>query len=430
MHSFTQRLRQSSFVRHNAIYFAGSVLIGFLNYLYYPVLGRLLEPAAFGEVQTLASLFLQMSIFLGVLGLITVNITANYDDVAWRNRIILELEKLALLTATLVLALAVVFGGVLKDYFRFGSSLPFAVLGLAIVVTVPYMLRSAYLNGRQQFGLNALAGIVGAGSKLVLSVGLVALSLGTSGALLGIVLAQLLALAVATSYTRRHGFASSWHTHAFSLLPDMRLVAPELKYALLVLTGSLTITVLYSVDIVVIKHYFDAHTAGLYAGVATVARIIFFLTASVAQVLMPSVRLNRPARENTQLLVKSLVLLLTLGGGALVVFAIAPRLIIRLLMGGDYVRYAGLLPRLGLAIFVISIVNLFVTYYMALRRYAIGLIAVAGALLTYGLMLLNHDTPEAVVSSLLYGSGALAMAVVGWAVVQGKGLKTQGGGSV
>ena len=73
-------LRSSDFLRNNAIFFAGSVLVGALNYLYYPLIGRLVSPATFGEIQTLVSLFLQFTIFLNVLGMITVNIMANYSN--------------------------------------------------------------------------------------------------------------------------------------------------------------------------------------------------------------------------------------------------------------------------------------------------------------------------------------------------------------
>ncbi len=88
MRQLVRTLRESTFVRHNAIFFAGSLSIGLLNYLYYPVIGRLLHPNSFGEVQVLFSLFAQISIFFGILGLITINITANTADAAKRNRLI------------------------------------------------------------------------------------------------------------------------------------------------------------------------------------------------------------------------------------------------------------------------------------------------------------------------------------------------------
>ena len=417
------RIRSSTFIRHNAIYFVGSLIIGVLNYLYYPVLGRLLEPAAFGEVQTLVSLFLQAGIFLSVLALLAINIIANTDNESERNRIIIELERVALGASLVVLLVVVVLAPLLREFFNFESSWGFVLLAVALVATVPFTFRTAYLRGRQQFGRNSVAFIVGAACKLLISAVLVAIGWGTGGAILGIAVAQVLAFLFAARSARKYGFSESLRTRLLKL-PEAGLVRPHLKYAGLVLAGSLAITVLYSIDIVVVKHYFDAHTAGLYAGIATVARVLFFLTASIAQVLMPAVRLRQSVRQNQQILLKSLALLLLIGGAALAIFYFMPRPIVQVLMGRDYLTYAGLLPRLSLAIFVISILNLFMIYFIALRRYAAGIIIAGGAALTCGWMQASHRSLEAVVNSLLYGSLTLLAVLAGWTVWHNRKLIT------
>jgi O-antigen/teichoic acid export membrane protein len=395
------RLRSSEFLRHNAIYFVAAIAVGALNYLYYPVLGRLMEPAEFGEIQTLVSLFLQAIAYLTVMGLVTVHIVANRSS-SDANRIVSELEKLATLIGLLLLFLTIVFSGRLERYFQFDSAAPFTLLGVAIIISVPYMLRSGYVNGKKLFGLNAWSSIVSAGGKLVLSAALVAFGFGVGGAVFGIILAQIVALGLAAYFAKRHGFRDLARRQIG--LPDMRLLRPELGYAGLVLVGSLSVTILYSVDIIVIKHYFDPHTAGLYASVATVARILFFLTIPIAQVLMPSVRLNAKAEENTRTLIKSAGLLSLIGGGTLAVFWLWPEFVVGTLMGSEYRQYAQLLPRLGLAIFIISALNLITTYYMALRNAMAGALVASGALITYLLMNANHASLESVVNSLLFGT--------------------------
>lgn len=410
-----QHVKTSEFIRHNAIYFVGSLTIGALNYLYYPVVGRLLQPSAFGEVQTLVSLFLQIGIFMTVLGLLTINIITNYQDSERRNRVIAELEKLSLLIGAFFLAAAVLGRSWLQEYFQFQSAWPFVVLALAIVVTIPYAFRSGYLVGKKLFGLNAWAGISGAGTKLVFSFILVAVGLGTTGALGGILLAQALMFAVTGYFALRHEFGESFQVSM--RLPDMQLIRPELKYACLVLLGSLAITIMYSIDIVVVKHYFDAHTAGLYAGVATAARVLFFLTASVAQVLMPSIKLSESPAKNRQVLKRSFGLVTLIGGATLAIFYMAPEFIVSVLMGSTYSVHASLLPRLSLAVFVISLLNLLMAYCLALRRYGAGVVAILGVVLTYGLMLAHHQSLEAVVSSLLYGSLAVGVAFALWLVL-------------
>lgn len=417
MSDFWVKVRNSEFLRHNAIFFVGSVAIGVLNYIYYPILGRLLEPAPFGEVQTLVSLFLQLAIFLGVLGNLTVNIVANHGDEPAGRRTMLELEKLSLIVSFIGLAIVVVLAPVLQQFFKFESFVPFIILAVAIVVSVPSTFRSAYLRGKKRFGLTSVAGLVAAAAKLAFSVVLIWLGFGTIGAITGLVLAQLASFAYAAIKARQIGFDQSLWTNFFQP-PDMKLVLPELKYAGLVLVSSLTITALYSIDIIAVKHYFDAHTAGEYAGIATVARIIFFLTASIAQVLLPSVMLRNAAGKNRDILFKSLALTAMVGGSALLAFWVMPDFITRLLMGDEYARFAYLLPRLGLVVFVVSLLNLLMLYFMALRHYAIAFIAIMGLAVTCGLVGIHHDSLQAIVDSMLGGSVALATLLAAWMLLR------------
>lgn len=413
MINVTARLRDSTFLRHNAIFFAGSVAVGVLNYLYYPVMGRLLEPSTFGEVQTLISLFLQITIFLMVLGLITINIVANYQDKQQRNTVVLEFEKLALLVSLVFLALTIIFQGHLKEALSFESGWPFVLLMVALVASVPFMFRSAFLRGVQRFAGASLMNLLSAGGKLIFGVLLVAFGFGTAGAIGGLIVAQVVAAGVAAWAAYRLGLQKP-HSHRLLRLPSMQVLAPELKYGLVVLVGSLIITLQYSIDIVLVKYFFDPHTAGLYAGVASVARIIFFLTASVALVLMPMVKVNQERAKNRALLKKSLLLVTVLILPPLILFSIAPEWVVSVLMGQKYEAIANLLPRLSLLTAIVSVLNVLVAYYLALRRGAIAFVALVGAVATYATVAVNHSSPEAVINSLLFGSLIMLLALFAW----------------
>ena len=410
-------MRRSQFLRQNGIFFVGSVAVGALNYLYYPVLGRLLTPGTFGEVQTLVSLFLQLGVFLAVLSMVVVNIVANYTDEQKRNMFIFEFEKLALVIGGALVIATIVFGQQLKDWLNFESSWSFTVLALAVLFSVPLILRSAYLRGQQRFGMVSLGNILAAGGKLLLSAALAVLGLGTIGAIGGVVLAQILACILVAYWAYRLGLKPLKDERKFRS-PNFRLLAPELRYGGVVLAASLAITLQYSIDIVIIKHYFDAQTAGLYAGVATVARILFFLTASVAQVLLSKIKIKADARQNETILYKSLLLMVATSLPVLLAMALFPAQIVGLLMGQAYTDMAGLLPQLSLSVFVVAILNLLAAYYLALRRYGIAVLTVVGAAFTYLFIMLNHGSPAAVVQSLLLGSAATLVSVGVWKLTE------------
>jgi O-antigen/teichoic acid export membrane protein len=413
VHKIIAAIRTNAFLRNNLIFFVGSVGVGALNYLYYPVLGRLLTPAAFGEVQTLVSLFLQLTAFLTVLGLVVVNVVANYADKTKRHAIILELEKVALIGALAVLALTVAFGEQLRAFLQFDSEWPFIVLAVAVVATVPFTSRTAYLRGMQRFVVTSVANALGAAGKIILSVLLVILGFGTAGAIGGLTLAQFGALAFAGWQSRRSGFAAPQSFKKFAP-PKLGTIVPELRYAMFVLFGSLGIMVLFSVDVIVVKRFFDAHTAGLYAGVAAVARVIFFLTASIAQVLLPAVSITQAVKYNRRLGLRSALLLFGVTAPVLVVFVLAPEFIVVSLMGASYAPYAGLLPLMGGAMFGISLLNLAVLYFLALRRYVPAVLTVIGAVATCAALCVWHDTLGMVVAILCAATVVIMGAVAMW----------------
>ncbi len=411
MQSVIHKFRQSTFLRHNAIFFIGSLSVGLLNYLLYPILGRLLHPTSFGEVQTLSSLFAQVAIFLSVLALITINIIANYEDVSKRNKVILELERLAVFIGVVLLLLTTVSSDALKSFFKFNSAWPFPVLALAVLITVPLTFRAAYLRGLKLFGLSSVCNIVSSVADIIFAVIFVVAGLGTTGAILGLVVGQYIAFVYSSLQVRKRGFSETIKSASLRL-PDLKAIKPELKYSLLVFCGSLGITAMYSMDIIVVKHYFDSRTAGLYAGISTVARIIYFLTASITGVLLPAIKLRNRPRDNRSVMFKSFGLLLFIGGIALLAFSVEPRLIVTILMGKKYVPYAYLLPKLSLVMFVISVLNLFILYFIALRRYTVATVVILGLVITFGVLRVEHQSLMAVIDSLLIG-GCFMLGLLG-----------------
>lgn len=418
MSSRIKQIRESTFIRHNAIFFVGSLVVGVLNYAFYPVIGRLLPISTYGEVQILISLFTQLALFLAVLNQVTVNIVATRSS-SQRRLITYELEKLGIFISIGLFLLAALSSKFISTFFRLGSPEPFLVMLLAFLVTVPLTFRSAYLRGMKKFWLVSLVAIIGAGLEIAFSAGFVLLGFGAVGALSGLVLSQAIAYVYASYLVRKSGSVKPVGATYFTL-PNWPILVPELKYSLFVLVLSLFTTLIPSIDILAVKHYFNPHTAGLYAGVSIVARSVLYVTGSLAGVLLPLVSSEggNGTVQSHQTLLKSLALLALIGGGALLIFALFPRFIITLLMGHKYLVYAHLLPELSLAMFLISIINMLIVYFMALREYWTSIILVISSGIVGGLMLIRHHSVAAVVSNLAYSSFIIFLLFSGWVLVR------------
>ncbi len=416
---FVKNIAGNAFLRQNAVLVFGAVAVGVLNYLFYPVVGRLLSPAAFGEVQAIFSLFLQLTIFLTVLSMTTVFIVANYKNAVSRNTAVLELEKLSVWTAIGLLIIALLAGSWLQSFFRFESPAPFAVLAILLAVSVPLTFRAAFLRGKKLFLASVISTIFSAAGRFVFAVPLVLIGLGSSGALAGVALGQAAALVYTVGKARTAGLTRPAGIGLFTK-PSVSTLWPEIKYSLWVLAGSLALMLQLTVDALVVKHLFDAHTAGLYAGVVTVARIIFFLTVPVVAGLLPNVKINAPVAANRGQLFKSLVLCAVISLPLLAAMTVSPTLVVTLLMGHQYAPVAGLLPLLAFTTFIISGLNVVVSYFLALKRYAYALLGIIGLAATFVLMFFHHGSLQAIVESLFVGSLASVCLIAIWLIASAR----------
>jgi len=164
--------------------------------------------------------------------------------------------------------------------------------------------------------------------------------------------------------------------------------------------------------VIIIKHYFPADQAGFYSGIATIARIIFFITASVAGVLISHIKIENPDKENKKTLKKSLFLVGGLGGVALLTFLVFPDIVIKVLIGQRYLEYANLLPRLSLLLFLVSVINVFFFYYLALRKYFLALIAILSPLLVIVLSYFRHDSLLEIINNFLWVSALILITLL------------------
>lgn len=423
-------IKNDKFLRNNATLFCGSLVVAVLNYLYHPILARMMSIEEFGEVQTLLSLFVQLAIFIGIFKVITVNIVSNQKTKEDSREIILMLYKLAFCVTLILSGLVIISSLFLQSFFHFNSFYPF--IGLAIILFFGFSIsfREAILQGRHKFKALSINQIILSSGKLIFATILVYLGWSSFGAIFGIVIAQSIAFFYVLSKTKPLFDFSGWNIKI-----DWRKMKKELKFGSLILTVSLCVTFLYTADIIIIKHYFSDETAGLYSGIAIIARVIFFITGSIVGVLLPSVKLRDDNGNNSKILKKSLFLIFGLGGTVLLVFSLFPEFIINIMIGDRYLVYAHLLPRLSLLLFLASVINLLFFYLLALRNYSIVFVSVIGILIIAISSFLRHDTLVHIIDNFLLGAivimgllGMLFMKRIGWKIGKVRNSSVVGSG--
>jgi O-antigen/teichoic acid export membrane protein len=238
-----------------------------------------------------------------VVGAVIVNIVANnmYLHTKEYKNIINQLYKLSLYVVGIFIIGMIGVSSYLAHFLQFDSIVSFLPLWLIIIVGVPSTFFSSYLRGVQRFGVVSIMGIISSAGKLVFAMIFVYVGLNVFGAITAFVIASLVALLYAIQKTKGKFKLSLQEKVVFS-----SAIKKELQYGFLIFISLGYITFLYTSDVLFVKHFFEPEIAGLYSGIATVGRIIFFVTASAIGVLVPSIKLEVTKNKIMQFLKKHL----------------------------------------------------------------------------------------------------------------------------
>ncbi len=343
------------------------------------------------------------TVFTGLFQNVIVLIVSNHEGNQKDKATIIMLQKIGLYFTIFTSLILLLLGRYFSQLFDFRSPYFFGALALLLISGVLASTYQGIIQGLHHFKALSVYGIISAATKVAFAFVLVLLGFNILGAISGLVLSNLFGLAFAYFYSRKHFPLGN----GFKVAIDWR-IKKELWYAFLVFCSSLSVTFLYSADTIVIRRYFPVDTAGYYSGIATIGRIIYFLTSSIAGVLLPSIKLKNSVRQNRKTLLKGTALVALIGGLTWLTFYFFPAIITEILIGSRYKIFASLLPKIGLFLLVISLVNLLFYYLLALRSNFLILAAASGPLAILVLSTFRHGTPEMIISNFLIG-GLLAL---------------------
>lgn len=395
------------FVQHNAIFFVGSLSVAVLNYLYHPIVSRLLSVEAFGEVQGFLSLAMQVGVIGTVFGMVILNLKANQERPEESNEIVQELYSFAVWFSLGLGILLVIFTPLLSSVFSLPQYVGFFMVVLIVVIGTLRAMARSHVQAEKRFGFLSLNELLVSAGKILLALVAIWLGYAAMGALAGFVVSTLIGLIALYPDTKTT--MSVRHIRWPRLTVTLR---HELRFAGLVLAAVGFTTFLYTADILLIRYFFDSETSGLYAGIATVARTIVFATGSVAGVLLSHVALRHERSHNLSLLIKALVITALLSAAALLIFSLMPSLVVGILMGESYLVLAPLLPLLALAMSLVAMVNLLIMYLLALRdRSLIPIVCLGSVIIAFGAFLW-HDTVQHIVWVFIVGLLVVGIALI------------------
>lgn len=172
-----------------------------------------------------------------------------------------------------------------------------------------------------------------------------------------------------------------------------------LHYAIPATFATLAVSSFTSSDLLLAKHYFPAHEAGLYAGLTLVGRVIFYFTGTIPLVMFPLIIKRYNLQQNYKNIFHLSLCIIVIPSLLLTAFYfLFPGFTVHFFLGKEYnavIPYVGLI---ALYMTIFSTVNLFVTFFLSIKRTSITYIVTFAAILQIAGIILFHRSFQQIIS--------------------------------
>ncbi|APX99606.1 oligosaccharide flippase family protein [Lacinutrix venerupis] len=360
------------------------------NYLYNLILGRVLGPAQFADAAVLITFLLVLSFVAMTFQLVTAKFSVVFENETFSN-FITKIYKHATIVGLGFGALIIVFATQLQVIFNTSSSSMFTIFGIGVPLYFLMSVNRGVFQGKKEFKSLSITYQAEMLSRLIITLGLIFL--------FNIQSSVVIAVGILTS------FAFGLVPFKFKNLNFKKTFAIDKSHfkqvkSFFIITAfyELTQIIINNSDILLVKHYFDSYDAGLYASLALIGRIVYFIAWMFVMLLLPTVvQLKKEGKATAPILFKYVGYIAAIASAIVISCALFPETAITLLFGDSYLAMAPLLWKYALATGLFAISNIFAYYYLSLDRYIPVVISGIFGMLQMGLVVFFHDSLEQVV---------------------------------
>ncbi|WP_378178670.1 sugar isomerase [Aquimarina sp. SS2-1] len=339
------------------------IIVNAGNYLYNLLLGRILGPEMFADAALLITFLLVLSFVAMTFQLATAKFSVLFENDTLKSFINVA-YKYASITGLVIGAAMIIFSQELQNIFNTKSSLMFTIFGLGIPIYFVMSVNRGFFQGTKKFEKLALTYQGEMFSRLLITLFLIFFLTQVNSSILVVI-----------------GIVASFF---FGLLPFKRenitlrsknILNKEQtkqisKFFVLTAFYELTQIIINNSDILMVKHYFEEYDAGLYASLALIGRVVYFVTWMFVMLLLPAVIEKKKLGEaTTPILIKYVGYVVGLATAVVLGCYLFPELAINILFGNDYLSIAPLLWKYAIATSLFAVSNIFAYYFLSLDQY-------------------------------------------------------------
>lgn len=307
-------------VRGSAILLFSTGLVAATNLLYNILIARMLGASAFGHASALYTLLMLITAITLSFQIVTSKFIARNSETVIQMQVYASLLRRAWQIGLGVALLVGAGSPYLKSYFRLPAQHDLILLAVAAGVYVPLGVQRGRMQGVCNFRGLAINVLVEVSVKFIAALLFVNFGMGVTGVMTAVLLSIVAAYVAGKPRTR------------YRVKPGLMKIAPlgEGMQAVMYFIGQV---ILSNLDILLVKHFFPAPQAGVYAAVALVGRVVFMLSWSVVISMFPVSAGHTQQEGSRSVLYTALLLVGALISAFIVAVALAPEAVWTMLLG-------------------------------------------------------------------------------------------------
>jgi len=266
-----------------------------LNFLYYPVVARLLNLSQFGDVQIGVSFIMQAAALFSSLNLVALFISAGKGGA---ENVTARLERILILPSAVGAALVVMLAQPISQILQLHDPSLLYLLALIFILNIPASTWVGTLQGEESFVRSGLIALCASAVKIIVSALMIVAGFGAHGAIIGILVGTACIIPLAY-FAQKSSSLNVRQTFRLPTKTDFQFLLQRPSLSLLLLSF-LLLALLSTFDALFAKIHLSPEPAGMFAQLSIMAKIPYFLATPVSIILFRQF-INSPEKQAKRL---------------------------------------------------------------------------------------------------------------------------------
>lgn len=358
------RIKIDNFTKSIVVVFIGISCANFLNLIFQLLLAHKLNPSDFAAFNSLLSILMLFSTPVGTINIALVKYISQFNASnnigLLKNLLSVALRK-CLMLAFATFGIFFLIAPYLTNKLKIPSITNAYLLAGLLAISWLLPLFTGGLQGLELFKWFSISMVSGSILKVAIVLIFLQIGLGISAGLWSLFISSVVGMIIAFFALKR-----------FISFEDRPIQSPDFKellaYLFPVAASSLCFMGLVSIDMVLVKYYFNADDAGFYSLSQMIGKIFLFLPAAISLVMFPRTSgLSSRNMDTLATLKKSLFYASMLCLSAIIAYNLFPAFTLKVLTGKAYPEsiLLGRLFALSMAFF--SLIYILMSYFLSIK---------------------------------------------------------------